>query len=341
VVSVHLSYATFDTHFRVMLDSTLFLPEHWTGDAARRKKAGIPDDVVYRPKYEIGLQQLDRARSNGVRFGWITTDIWYSQKPKFLAGLEQRSLRYVAEIPRNLQGWTYHPGSDPRCPPSPVENLCRFSRNLLCQPWTRFCIKHTEKGPMVWEVKACPFWLRRDEQVLGPYWLIYARNVLDTTEEKYFLSNAAPGTPLSVILHVGFARWPIERCLEDKKSELGLSDFEVRNYQSIHRHFYLTQVSHLFAAEQTGRLRGEKPGDHPLPSARRGQRPDRCPVSVTQGSRRTPAEGDSEIRTHTTEKRPSQAFPYQNTNCTIGTTQHRRRETQKLYTTLALNQPAL
>jgi len=31
--------------------------------------------------------------------------------------------------------------------------------------------------------------------------------------------------PLPVILHVAFGRWPIERCLEDEKSELGLSHF--------------------------------------------------------------------------------------------------------------------
>jgi len=336
VVSVHLSYASFDTRFRVMLDSTLFLPEHWNDDTVRRKKAGIPDDVVYRPKYEIALEQMDRACSHGVRFGWITADIWYSEKPKFLAGLEQRSVRYMVEIPRNLQGWTYDPGSDPQRPASPVQNLCHFSRNMLRQPWTRFHVKDTEKGPMVWEVKACAFWLWRDEQMLGPYWLIYARNVLDAREEKYFLSNAAPGTPLEVMLHVGFARWPMERCLEDKKSELGLSHFEVRNYQSIHRHFYITQMSHLFSARQTLRLRGEKPGDHHLPGTRGCQRAHRRPPLAAQGARQPAGQSDSEIPTHPTEERPSKTFPYQDTNGKIVTTQHRSRRTQKLCTTLAL-----
>ena len=190
---------------------------------------------------------------------------------------------------------------------------------------------------MVWEAKACAFWLRRDGQVRGPYWLIYARNVLDPREEKYFLCNASSGTPPEVMLHVGFARWPMERCLEDKKSELGLSDFEVRNYQSIHRHFYLTQVSHLFSARQTRRLRGEKPGDHHLPGPRCGQRADRRPNFVAQGTRQAIGQGDSEIRTHPEEKRPSKTFPYQNTNRTIETTQDRCRKTQKLCTTLALN----
>ena len=304
VVSVHLSYASFDTRFRVMLDSTPFLPERWGNNPARRNKVGIPDDVVYRPKYDIALEQLDRALGNGLPLAWVNADIWYSEKPRFLAGLEQRGLRYALEIPRNLRGWTYDPGPDPQRPASPVENLCRFSRNMLCQPWTRFRVKDTNNGPVVWDVKACPFWLWRDPEVLGPYWVVYARNVRDVWEESYFLSNAAPGTPLEVILHVAFARWPMERCLQDKKSELGLSDFEVRNYQSLCRHFYLTQVSHLFAARQTLRLRGEKPGDHHLPGARGGQRAHRRRVLAAQAARGTPGQGDSETATHPTEKRP-------------------------------------
>src|SRR5947209_8639582 len=69
VVSVHLSYASFDTKFRTMLDSDLFVPEHTWDDANRRAEAGIPDDVVYRPKYDIALEQVRRALGNGLSFG--------------------------------------------------------------------------------------------------------------------------------------------------------------------------------------------------------------------------------------------------------------------------------
>lgn len=276
VVTVHLGYATFDTTFHVLVDSSLYLPKSWDEDRERCREAGIPDDVVYRAKYVIALEQLDRAKANGIVFGWITADEWYAEKPAFLAGLEQRQQRYVVEIPRNLQGWLYDPGAEPRHPARPVEHLCRHSRPMTGQSWERFHVKDTEKGPMVWEVKAaCQFWLQRDGQPIGPYWLIWARNVLDPTEEKYFLSNAAPETRLETILHVTFARWTIERCFEDKKTELGLSHFEVRKYQAICRHLLITQVSHLFLAEQTQRLRGEKSGAHSLPGPHRRQRPHR------------------------------------------------------------------
>ncbi len=285
VVTVHLGYASFDTSFHTILDSSLYLPKSWDENRQRCRQAGIPDDVVYRPKYDIALEQLDRAKANGVVLAWITVDEWYAEKPRFLAGLEQRQYRYVAEIPRNLQGWLYHPGTTPRHPSRPIEHLCQHSRPMVGQDWERFHVKNTNQGPMVWEVKAAnQFWLQRDGRPLGPYWLITARNVLDPAEEKFFLSNAAPDTKLETLLHVGFARWPIERCFEDNKTELGLSHFEVRKYQPICRHLLITQVSHLFLAEQTQRLRGKKPGDHPLPSSHRRQRPHRQPGAASRST---------------------------------------------------------
>ena len=170
----------------------------------------------------------------------------------------------------------YDPRQNPRAQLSTVENLCSFSIPMMRQPWQRVYVKDTDKGPMVWEIKHAPIWLSRDGSILGPYWLIYARNLLDPGEVKYFLSNASPGTPLESIVHVAFARWPVERTLEDEKDELGLSHFEVRKYHSIMRHLSVTQVSHLFLARQTERLRGEKPGDHVVSGPDRCERASRC-----------------------------------------------------------------
>jgi SRSO17 transposase len=276
VVTVHLSYASGDTHFRTMLDSDLYLPESWASDRPRCRQAGIPDDLAYEPKYVIALRQIDRALANGIHFAWITADEWYGAKSPFLIGLEQRQCHYVVEIPRNLHGWTTFPGRQPRWDARPVEHLCGCSRPLIGQPWTRFHIKDTNKGPLVWEIKAVDsFWQRREGVPVGPYWLIHARDVLHPTEEKYFLVHAPSGTKLETILHVAFGRWPVERCLQDEKSELGLSHFEVRNYQALWRHLLITQLSHLFCARQTQRLRGEKPAHHFVPSPRCRQRPHR------------------------------------------------------------------
>lgn len=275
VMTVHVTASSFDGEFRTPVESELYLPQCWDKDRERCRTARIPDDVVYRPKYDIALEQLDRAAAQGLRFAWITADEWYAQKPLFVSGLEQRGLRFVLEIPRNFAVWL----SDPRTAKTasaakPVETLLRYSRPLMQQPWQAYRIKDTDKGPQVWEVKFAPCWLPRAGGVVGPYWLVVARNVLDRDEVKFFLSNASAGVPLPVVLHVAFGRWPVERCLQDEKSELGLSHFEVRCYPALKRHLLITQVSHLFLARQTERLRGEKSGGHLAASPRRGQRPD-------------------------------------------------------------------
>jgi SRSO17 transposase len=268
VVTVQLAFSSFDTRFRTMLDTELFLPESWSTDRDRCRQAGIPDDIVYRPKHQIALELLDRAESNGVHLEWITADIWYTQKPDFLAGLEQRNCRYVVEIPRNLPGWLYNPGDQPRHPARGVQDLGHHARAMSRQEWTPFHLKNTDKGPMVWKVKSAPFWLQRGDQVRGGYQLLWAYDVMQPQEEKWFLVWDPLQDRLETWLHVAFARWPVERVLEDKKSELGYSHFEVRKYLAVMRHLYLSMVSHLFLARQTERLRGEKPTDHAQPSPR-------------------------------------------------------------------------
>ena len=76
-MTVPLTFTSFDSRFRSLIDGGLYLPQAWHEDRERCRRAKIPDDVVYRPNNVIALEQLDRARANGVRLGWITADEWY------------------------------------------------------------------------------------------------------------------------------------------------------------------------------------------------------------------------------------------------------------------------
>lgn len=329
VTTVHLTYTSFDSKFRTMLDSSLYLPKCWHEDRDRCRRARIPDDVVYRPKYVIALEQLDRAAADGVQFRWITADEWYAEKPEFVRGLEQRQQRFVLEIPRNLAVWLHDPARGPAAPARPVENLCRYSPAMR-QAWQRYYVKDTDKGPVVWEVKVARCWLPRDGGVVGPYWLVVARNVLDPTEVKYFLSNAAPGVPLPVILYVAFGRWPVERCLEDEKSELGLSHFEVRTYPALKRHLLITQASHLFLARQAARLRGEKCGDHLAASAHGDERHDRRAGVARTRSASAVVAGRAPVDVLADAKHSSAAQPPKNAPCRPRQPEHHTGSTSPL-----------
>lgn len=284
VVTVHLNYTAGDFH--CLLDGELYLPESWATDRDRRKRAGIPEDMIYQPKWQIALKLWERAVANGIRFEWVSADEGYGKVPEFLFKLDDRGQRYVVEVPFIFTGWLVKPsilhkehhrrmGRKRRFPrlkakspsASSVKQLLLHSPVLRKVQWEKFYIKDTTKGPMVWEVKAARFYLKRDGLPTRPHWLIIARNVENPKEVKYFVSNATDGTPLEVLLHVGFSRWHVERCFEDEKSEIGLSHFEVRNYKSLRRHLIITAVSHLFLAKVHQKWRGEKSRADGLPDS--------------------------------------------------------------------------
>lgn len=298
IVTVHLGYAV--RNFHCLLDGDLFLPESWSNDRERCRRAGIPDEIVYRPKSDIALELYDRAVSHGMRFEWLTFDEWYGGKPQFLRALTARGQKFVGEIPKGFVAWIKPPrltmrrplyrkkrGPERRIPrmvsgaanPQTVERLAKSHRALAAQAWRAYRIKETEKGPLVWRVKHVLIYIR-DERGLpeGPYHLLVCYHPF-TGEIKYFFSNAPAETPVSKLLHVAFGRWHIERCFEDGKGEVGLDHWEGRRWIGLKRHLILTTVSYLFLAKTCQALRGEKPGVDRVPGQDGGGRDGARPAA--------------------------------------------------------------
>lgn len=291
LMTVHLGYATGDFHS--LVDGDLYLPESWSADRARCREAGIPDEVMYRPKWRIGLELYDRARENGVTFDWLTFDEGYGSKPLFLQGLDGRGQLFVGEVPTTFSCWlqappitdrTYRRGGrgrhrkTPRLrsdapPASSVKDLLEHSSVFRDQSWVQYYIKDGQKGPIVWEAKHARIVMKGDDGLPGlELHLIVARNVLDPNEIKFFVSNAPPETEVSTLLLVAFSRWRVERCFRDQKQEVGLDQWEGRKWLGLQRHLILSTVSYLFLAQVREKLRGGKSRAHRLPSPRRRRR---------------------------------------------------------------------
>lgn len=276
VVTVHLGYVV--PGFHALLDGDPYLPQAWAEDRARRLAAGVPDEVIYRPKWRIALDLLERTLATGVSMRWLTADEAYGRCTAFRDRVAALGLTYVVEVPQDTRGWT-HPVAiePPDALPSgavgrpraharalPGQRAAREVRHLWRRggpSWTTFRVKDTQKGPVVWEARETPFYPQAEhteKPLAAPLRLIIAREVM-TGEIEYFLSNAPADVPLASLLTVAFCRWNVERLFEDAKGEVGLDHFEVRTYISVIRHLVLTNLSLYFLAEQTQRLRGEKP----------------------------------------------------------------------------------
>jgi len=278
VVSVHIGYTVGDFH--VLLDSDLSLPESWANDPARRQEVGIPDEVTFRPKWQIALDQIKRALGNGIRVAAWTFDEHYGQCYAFLDALDGLGQTYVAEVPTDFHGWAVMPKILYRARPqelrrrgrkwgyprvakkapktSTVRDLLHHSPAFTGQSWTPIHVKEGEKGPMVREVKVIEFRMKRQGLPTRLHWLIAARNPEEPDDVKFFVSNAPAGVPLEWLAYVGYSRWPIEQCFKEDKDELGFDHFEVRGWLSIHRHMYLTQVSHLYLNKMRKELIAEE-----------------------------------------------------------------------------------
>ena len=79
----------------VMVGLQLFLPESWTSDPSRLSRAGVPDECrAYRTKLQIALDEIDRVRAAGLRFGCVLADAGYGLSAPFRQALSERGLTW-------------------------------------------------------------------------------------------------------------------------------------------------------------------------------------------------------------------------------------------------------
>jgi SRSO17 transposase len=257
VVSVHLGYATEDFH--ALVDSDVYLPKGWASDQKLRAEVGIPDEVAFRTKWEIGLDLLRRTMADGVAFKYLTADEGYGCCGEFRRAVGRMGLFYVVEVPVKLTGWTVS-GRASVGKARRIDALWKRGG----PSWETYHVKDTEKGPVVWEARSTRFRPCEDGEAGEECWLVVARNVV-TGEVKYFFANLPAQASIEEILRVAFTRWHVERCFEEAKGEIGLGHFEVRKWKALLRHLILSAASLLFLNEQVRQLRGKKPLVDSLP----------------------------------------------------------------------------
>jgi SRSO17 transposase len=202
----------------------------------------------------------------------MTFDEGYGSKPEFLRQLDARDQLFIGEVPRSFCAWTKLPGTTMKSGKlgrkrikarlvkgergtREVQNMLKYSPALRDQPWVQYCIKESSKGPVIWEIKECPIYIRSERQgvaIAKPYRLVVARNVMNEEEEeiKYFVSNASAEESIDNLLLAAFSRWRVERSFQDTKQKLGLGDYEGRTYTGLIRHLLLCSLAYYFLQTQ-------------------------------------------------------------------------------------------
>ena len=261
-VGVYLGYASRKGYS--LIEGRLFMPEKWFEEehTEQREECGVPEDLVFKTKPEIGLKLLENViKRDQLAFSWVAADALYGDSPAFRDGVAATGKSYFTAIKENSLIWCTAPKvhvppwsgqgrrptrlrlRDTRKHPISVSQLVK---KIQKQDWVRAVIKEGSKGPIVCDFAFLRVTESRGGLPAGELWLIIRRNLDDPSEIKYFFSNAPISTPLSEFVRISGMRWPIETIFEEAKGEVGMDHYEVRSWQGWHHHMLLVSLAHHF-----------------------------------------------------------------------------------------------
>ncbi|WP_422397446.1 IS701 family transposase [Streptomyces acidiscabies] len=287
-VMVMLTYAAARGH--TFLDRRLYLPQSWTKDRERCRAAGVPDEVAFATKPQLGVAMLQGAVAGGLPFSWVAADADYGKDPALRSWLQERKIRYVLAVPVTLpvQG----PPGKPYLPKvAAAGDLLHYA--IVREQWERRSQGEGSKGQRVydwaWFEVALPGQMPADG---------FAHRLLirRSTEKKqlsggrvdfeyaYFLVHAPAADPVSEAIVRAGVRWKIEENNELAKQITGLGQYQVRRWTSWHRHVTCAMLALAFLTVQRARHPDPQP-EPALPGQRAGLDPaDEGKAQETAGS---------------------------------------------------------
>ena len=248
-----------DPYYAWPVNGRLYLPQTWTQDSERRRRAGIPAAMTFETKPEIALALTDEAREAGVPFQLVVADSSYGDNPTFLDGLEARGLSYVVcvacdfsvRLPAEVEAAAQQRPPDkekrgrPRQHPPPIQGapLHRADQLLAGQAeeaWQTITWRMGTEGPLTKQFVAVRAHRAIGDWTGGEGWLVGERPLPGKEGElKFYWSNLPVTTPLARLVEVVHRRPSIERGYQDGKGITGLAAYPARKWTSFHRHFVI------------------------------------------------------------------------------------------------------
>lgn len=230
------------------VDARLYLPEAWTEDPVRCRKAKIPGDKrTHKTKPELAREMIETAMEGGLRFGWVGLDSLYGNAPHLLRKIEDAGLLYCADVHRDQRVFLEDPAARPQTGAAQFRVDELFSR---ATKWTKVQVRESTKGAITVEAVALRVWMRDGrEQGARPCWAACVIDP-DSGQRKYFLGNASAHAPLSLLVRKHATRYWIERSFQDAKTSVGMADYQARGWLAWHHHMALVILAMLFMLRQ-------------------------------------------------------------------------------------------
>ena len=261
-VGVYLGYT--NGTYRTLMDERLYLPEDWADDPVRRSKCGVPEDVIFKTKAELGLEMILDARDRGVPFGWIGMGCFYGEQPWLRDNIDNSGMIYMADIPCDTRVWLTIPeteipkkkGNRGRNPtreriafgePDPIE-VQKLANQLDPSEYHHVFLRDTERKELWCQMACLRVYPVQDELPGKETWLIIRKDDGEN-KTKYQLSNAPINTSIERLGQKSCSRYWIERALQDAKGNAKMTDYQVRGWTGWHHHMVMVLLAMLFILE--------------------------------------------------------------------------------------------
>jgi SRSO17 transposase len=278
-VGIYLGYVS--RHEHALVDRRLYLPQEWTDDKARCRKAGVPQDrLQHRTRHQLCLEML-AEHGGSLPHSWIAGDDEMGRPYHFRRKLHDLGERYLLAVPSNTLIRDLEAPEPPysgkgRHPQRPWQRVDRWTAALPAEAWTEVDVRDGDKGPLIVEIVQCHVVARTPQRQAGHDERLVVIRYRDRDQERivktdYHLSNAAADTPLPEFARVAKAEHRIEECLQRSKSEAGLADYEVRHWNGWQHHQTLALIATWFLLTETRQGKKIDPCHHTSADSRRNR----------------------------------------------------------------------
>ena len=283
-IAVTLSIA--NEHGSLPLAHRLYLPKEWAEDSARRKKAGVPQEIEFRTKARIALEQIDQALAAGIPRGVVVADAAYGTDTDWRNEIAGRGLLYMVAVRDNTTVWwaDHQPAPPPAGESRPRKRLIRdvghtplsvheVARSLPPQKLRRVTWREGAAAPLSSTFAAVRVRPAQRNKPHAEQWLLIEWPHGDAEPFHYWFSTLPANTSIKKLVATAQGRWRIERDYQELKSELGLHHYEGRNWRGFHHHASLCIAAYGFLMSE--RLSGLKKnrGRFKTPAVPEGFRP--------------------------------------------------------------------
>jgi len=229
----------------------LYLPQEWAVDAQRRRKAHVPEEIVFETKPVIALEQLRWACQAGLPRGVVLLDAGYGNHTDLRTQIWALGLSYAAGILSSTSVWA--PGTEPLPPKRwsgrgrPPTSLRRDARHkpvsvkqlalaLPRRAWRTIGWREGSAEPLSSRFARVRVRAAHRGKPHGEEWLLIEWPKAAREPTRYWLSTLPQDSTFERLVDLAKLRWRIERDYQDLKQELGLGHFEGRSWRGFHHH---------------------------------------------------------------------------------------------------------